>query len=53
MDGSNYITFSDECHRLARKQADPEDGRILMRMAEAWLIITELAHLHPGNGGDE
>jgi hypothetical protein len=51
-DGSTYITFSDECRRLARKQVDPHDGRMLMRMAEAWLAVAELAHLHTGNGGD-
>jgi hypothetical protein len=35
-----------------RKQADPEDGRILMRMAEAWLGVAELTHLHRGKGGN-
>jgi hypothetical protein len=52
MNGSDYITFSDECRRLARKELDPHDGRMLMRMAEAWLVVAELAHLRPGNGGD-
>ena len=50
MDGSDYITFSDECRRIARKQTDQDDGRILMQMAEAWLVVAELAHLHRGDG---
>jgi hypothetical protein len=52
MDGSNYITFSDECHRLQKTGRPPEDGRILMRMAEAWLGVAELTHLHRGKGGN-
>jgi hypothetical protein len=48
--GAEYITFSDECRRLAAKQADHDDHRALLRMAQAWLVVAELAHLHPHNG---
>ncbi len=27
-------------------------GPQLMRIAEAWLVVAQLAHLCPGNGGD-
>ena len=42
----DYVKFADECERLARKQPGRRDRRALLRLAEAWLLMAELAHLH-------
>ncbi len=42
----DYVKFADECERLAMKQPSQRDRRALLRMAEAWLLMAELAHLH-------
>jgi hypothetical protein len=46
----DYVKFSDECDRLAKKHPNQRDQRALLRMAEAWLLIAELAQLGEENG---
>jgi Tfp pilus assembly protein PilX len=45
----DYVSFSDECRRLAEKQGNSRDRKRLMRMAEAWLLVAELDQLHQQN----
>jgi|GraSoiStandDraft_53_1057289.scaffolds.fasta_scaffold851802_1 hypothetical protein len=41
----DYVKFSDECTRLAKKQPSQRDRAALLRIAEAWLLMAELVHL--------
>ena len=47
----DFVKFADECERLAKKQPSQRDRRALMRMAEAWLLMAELAHLRDEDRG--
>ncbi len=49
----DYVKFADECERLAMKQPSQRDRRALLRMAEAWLLMAELAHLHEEDRSDQ
>jgi hypothetical protein len=38
---SYYEKFAEECLRLSQKQAHPRDCKVLLLMAEAWLLLQE------------
>jgi hypothetical protein len=42
----DYIKFSDKCLRLAPSQRSEHDRKALLHMAEAWLLVAELAQLN-------
>jgi hypothetical protein len=41
----DYTTFSDQCRRLAEKQASEHDRHTLLNMARAWLLVAEMIRL--------
>jgi len=49
----DYVKFADECERLATKQPSQRDRRALLRMAAAWLLMAEIAHLHEEDRPDQ
>ena len=46
----DYAKFADECLQLAKKQAHARDTQVLLHMAQAWLLVAELAQLHREDG---
>jgi hypothetical protein len=40
-DTSYYEKFAEECLRLSQKQVYPRDCKVLLLMAEAWLLLRE------------
>jgi hypothetical protein len=37
----HYETFAEECTRLSQKQVSQRDKKVLLLMAQAWLLLAE------------
>jgi hypothetical protein len=44
-DTSHFEKFADECLRLSQKQVYPRDRKVLLLMAQAWLLLSEHAFI--------
>jgi hypothetical protein len=40
-DTGPFERFAAECERLAKKQVSPKDRKVLLLMAQAWLLLEE------------
>jgi hypothetical protein len=42
-DTSHFEKFAEECLRLSQKQVYPRDRKVLLLMAQAWMLLCEHA----------